>query len=53
MKCDRCSKPVEEDSIFHHEGKKLCEDCRLHVGIFPLGHIGHLKKSFYIKDRKR
>ena len=52
MKCDRYSKTIEKDNVYYHDGKILYEDCRLHAGLFALGHTGYLKKSFYIKDRK-
>ena len=52
MKCDRCGKDIPEGQGHTHEGKTLCEACRIHVGLYPLGHTGHFKKSFYIKDIK-
>ena len=53
MKCDRCGKEIVKEEEYRHGGKKLCPDCRMHAGLFPLGHTGMYKKEFYIKDRKR
>ena len=51
-KCIRCRKEIPEEKTYSHQGKILCEDCALQAGLFPLGHTGQHKKSFYIKDRK-
>ena len=53
MKCDRCNKEITEEQVYTHQGKILCESCRMQLGLFPLGHTGQHKKAFYIKDRKR
>ena len=53
MKCDCCGKEISEKQVYTHDGKKLCEDCRIHVGLYPLRHTGQYKKAFLIKDRKR
>ncbi|MFC1941595.1 hypothetical protein ACFLWU_00035 [Chloroflexota bacterium] len=53
MKCDRCGEEITEVQVYEYDGKKLCEDCRIHVGLYPLGHTGQQQKAFYIKDRKR
>jgi len=53
MKCSRCKKEIKEGQEFTHEGRILCEDCRIHAGLYPLGHTGQYKRAFNIKDRKR
>ena len=53
INCSRCSKGITRKEAYVHQGKLMCEDCALQTGLFPLGHTGQLKKSFYIKDRKR
>lgn len=53
MKCHRCGKEINKEQIYTREGRKLCEDCYLHTGLFPLGHTGQYRKIFYIKDRKQ
>lgn len=53
MKCDRCGKEITGGQVYRHEGKNLCENCRIHLGLYPLGHTGQYKKAFNIKDRKR
>jgi hypothetical protein len=53
IKCRRCGKEMPWEKAYTHRGKLMCEDCALQAGLFPLGHTGQLKKSYYIKDRKR
>ena len=52
MKCEKCDREIAAGQDYDHQGKLLCEKCRLNAGLFPLGHTGHLKQSFFIKDRK-
>ena len=52
MKCSRCGKELKGKQVYSSRGKALCEDCFMHEGLFPLGHTGHLKNMFKIKDRK-
>ncbi len=37
MKCDRCSREIAEGEGFSHQGKVLCEDCYMEVGLHPKG----------------
>ena len=53
INCSRCGKEITKNIAYIHQGKTMCEDCAMHMGLFPLGHTGQLKKSYYIKDRKR
>ena len=53
IKCSRCGKEIPRKGTYAHNDKLMCEDCALHAGMFPLGHTGHLKQSYFIKDRKR
>jgi recombinational DNA repair protein (RecF pathway) len=53
MKCDRCEKEIQEDQVYVYKGNKLCEDCYLHLRLFPLSHTGPYRRVFSIKDTKR
>ena len=53
INCSRCGKEISRKEACTSQGKLMCEVCALRAGLFPLGHTGQLKKSFYIKDRKR
>lgn len=52
MKCSRCGKEIPEEQLLTHKGKKLCENCYIHAGLFPLKHTGHLGSLFNLKDNK-
>lgn len=52
MKCNRCGKEVPEKQLYTHKSEKMCEDCYIHVNLFPLKHTGHLGRLFNLKDNK-
>jgi len=33
MKCSRCSREISEDQSYVHQGKVLCEDCLMDIGL--------------------
>ena len=35
MKCSRCSREITEEEAFAYEGKELCEDCLMEIGLHP------------------
>ena len=51
--CSLCNKKISGEKVYTQRNKTMCEDCAIKEGLFPLGHTGHLKQSFFIKDRKR
>jgi len=40
MRCSSCCKEVSEKDIYTYEGKRMCEDCEIKAGLYPLGHTG-------------
>lgn len=37
MKCSRCGREFAEAEGFTHQGKMICEDCYMEVGLHPKG----------------
>ena len=35
MKCSRCSREITGEEAFAYEGKELCEDCLMEIGLHP------------------
>ena len=33
MKCSRCNREISEDQRYVHQGKVLCEDCLMDIGL--------------------
>ncbi len=52
MICAKCGKEIKKEEAHIQKDKPLCEDCLMKSGLFPLGHNGQYKRSFYIKDRQ-
>ena len=52
MKCEKCDKEIPEKQLYTYKGMKLCEECFIHVNLFPLKHTGHLGSLFSLKDNK-
>jgi hypothetical protein len=40
MQCKGCRKAFSEKDIYTVGGKRLCEDCAIEAGLFPLEHTG-------------
>ncbi len=37
MKCSRCGREISEEQAYPYQGKPLCEDCLMEVGLHPKG----------------
>lgn len=37
MDCSRCGRQIAADSSYAYEGKVLCEDCLMEIGLHPKG----------------
>ncbi len=48
--CDGCGKPLLEEELHPAAPSVLCDSCRIHQGLFPLGHTGPYRTSFSVKD---
>ncbi len=35
MKCNRCGREIAEEEGFSYQGKMICEDCYMEVGLHP------------------
>ncbi len=33
MKCSRCDREISEDATYAYQGKALCEDCMMEIGL--------------------
>ncbi len=38
--CDSCNKKIHENEIYIYKGKRMCDDCAMKSGLFPLDHTG-------------
>ena len=38
--CEKCGKDYPEQDIYTVDNKKMCEDCAIQDGLFPLEHTG-------------
>ena len=37
MKCSRCGRALTEDQAYNYQGKPICDDCLMDVGLSPHG----------------
>ena len=51
MSCSSCGKELSEEEVYTFEDKRMCEDCAIQAGLFPLGHTG--LRSDKISERGR
>jgi hypothetical protein len=40
ISCGSCSRKISEHEIYIYEGQRMCDDCAMKDGLFPLGHTG-------------
>ncbi len=40
MPCGQCGKRLSEEDVYIFEGKRMCDDCAMKAGLFPLEHTG-------------
>ena len=52
MTCSACGKELSEGDTYLYEGKKMCEDCAIADGLFPLGHTGLRRDKISEKGRQ-
>ncbi len=43
---------MSEDGVYTYEGKRMCEDCALKAGLYPLGHAGLRRDKISEKGRR-
>jgi hypothetical protein len=51
MLCKVCGKEISEDETYTYEGKRMCEECAIGAGLFPLGHTGLRRDKISEKGR--
>ncbi len=52
MLCSDCNKEISESEIYTYEGKRVCEDCAIKSGLYPLGHTGLRRDKISEKGRR-
>ena len=51
MECSRCGKVISEEETYIYENKRMCDDCAMKSGLFPLGHTGLRRDRISEKGR--
>jgi hypothetical protein len=51
MLCGNCGKETSENEVYVYEGKRMCEDCAIKKGLYPLGHTGLRRDKISEKGR--
>ena len=51
MLCSVCGKELSENEIYTYEDKRMCEDCAIKAGLYPLGHTGLRRDKISEKGR--
>ena len=51
MLCKACGEEITKNETYTVEGKRMCEDCAINAGLFPLGHIGSRRDKISEKGR--
>ena len=52
MLCNGCGKEISEKETYTVEGRRMCEDCAINAGLFPLGHTGSRRDKISEKGRQ-
>lgn len=52
ISCCRCGKKISEDDIYIYEGNRMCDDCAMKAGLFPLGHTGARRDKISERGRR-
>ena len=50
--CSNCGKELSEEDIYTVGGSKLCEDCAMDMGLFPLEHTGSRRDKISERGRR-
>ena len=51
MLCSSCGKEISENEAYTLDGKRMCEDCAMQAGLYPLGHTGVRRDKISEKGR--
>jgi len=52
MLCSGCGKDYSENDVYTYEGKRMCDDCAIKAGLFPLGHTGSRRDRISEEGRR-
>ena len=52
MLCNLCGNEIPKNEIYTYEGKRMCEDCAINTGLFPLEHTGLRRDKISEKGRR-
>ena len=52
MLCSECKRESSERDIYTIDGRKLCEDCAMDTGLFPLEHTGSHRDKISERGRR-
>ena len=51
ISCNSCAKEISENEVYIYEDKRMCEDCAIKVGLYPLSHTGSRRDKISEKGR--
>jgi len=50
--CSSCGKEISENEVYAYEGKRMCDNCTMKAGLFPLGHTGSRRDKISERGRR-
>ncbi len=52
ISCGSCGKKISENDVYAYEGNRMCDDCAMKAGLFPLEHTGARRDKISERGRR-
>ena len=52
ISCGSCGKKISEKDVYTYGGNRMCDDCAMKAGLFPLEHTGARQDKISEKGRR-
>ncbi|MBU0993045.1 MAG: hypothetical protein KJ737_11175 [Proteobacteria bacterium] len=52
ISCGCCGKVIPENDLYTYEGSRMCDDCAMKAGLFPLEHTGARRDKISERGRR-
>lgn len=52
ISCSHCGKKLSKNDIYNYEGERMCDDCAMKAGLFPLEHTGARRDKIAERGRR-